>query len=198
MRHIVRQRADCRRLRRRYDGLALDERRGRQACHQSGRRRFYVALDTRHLAGKQQRWTRTHLPRIGQHRGAVDVGVSVHHAEANELGALETRNEAQHALLFAPLQLRLETHQAEMIAGDVVLTQLHHRVRRRGRCEDRQADRLHRTEAGVSTPAMRHDFDGQAAFEELLFVEIVDRRRLRMDHRVWKSVIRRGSSDEFR
>ena len=47
------------------------------------------------------------------------------HAEAHELGVLEPGNQPQHARLLAPLHLRLEADQAEVIAGEVVLPQLH-------------------------------------------------------------------------
>ena len=44
------------------------------------------------------------------------------HAEADELRALETGNQAQHARLLAPLQLSLEADEAVVIAGEIVLT----------------------------------------------------------------------------
>ena len=96
---------------------------------QPRRRRLDVALDARHLPGEEQRRTRAHLPRLGEHRRPVHVGVAVHHAEADELGLLEPGNQPQHARLIAPLDLRLEADEAEVIAGEVVLAQLHDGVR---------------------------------------------------------------------
>ena len=69
---------------------------------------------------------------------AVDVGVAVHHAEPHELRVLESRNEPEHARLLGPFELRLESHEAEMVAGEIVLAQLHRRVRHDGRCADRR------------------------------------------------------------
>ncbi len=108
----------------------------------------------------------------------------MHHPEADELGVLESRDQRQDACLLAPFQLRLETHQAEVIAGDVVLTQLHHGVRRAPGSRIDESDRLHRSEAERVATAMRHHLDRQTTFEELLFVEIVHRGRFRRDERV--------------
>ena len=69
------------------------------------------------------------------------------HAEAHELGVLEPGNQPQHARLLAPLHLRLEADQAEVVAGEVVLPQLHDRVRLASGARIGQADRLHRPEA---------------------------------------------------
>ena len=51
------------------------------------------------------------------------------HAEPHELRALEARNHPQHARLLAPLELRLKPDEAEVIAREVVLAQLHDRIR---------------------------------------------------------------------
>ena len=51
--------------------------------------------------------------------------------EARELGLLEAGNQTQHARLLAPFELGLKAHEAEVIAGEVVLTQLHDGVRHR-------------------------------------------------------------------
>ena len=105
----------------------------------------------------------------------------MHHAEADELRVLEARNHRQHARLLAPLQLRLEADEAEVIAGEVVLPQLHDGVRRAAGARIDEADRLHRAEAQRVAPAMRHHLDRQAALEELLLVEVVDGRGFRGD-----------------
>ena len=41
----------------------------------------------------------------------------MHHSEPHEFGLLESGNEAEHPRLFAPFDLRLKAHQAEVIAG---------------------------------------------------------------------------------
>ena len=101
------------------------------------------------------------------------------HAVAHELGLLEARNHPQHSRLLSPLQLRLESDEAVVIAGKVVLAQLHGGVRLPPGSRILQPHRLHRPEAQRVFAAVRHHFDRQAPFEELLLVEIVNRRRLR-------------------
>ena len=131
-----------------------------------------------------------------RHRRAVDVRVAVHHPEPHELGLLEARNHPQHARLFAPLQLRLKAHQAEVIAGERVLTQLHDGIRTAPGSRIGEAHRLHRPEAQRVVAAMRHHFDRQAALEELLLVEVVHRRRFRADDRlIERARIRPASAD---
>jgi hypothetical protein len=49
----------------------------------------------------------------------------VNHPEPDELGVLQARDQPQHARLFAPLHLRLEADQAVVVAGEIVLAQLH-------------------------------------------------------------------------
>ena len=66
-----------------------------------------------------------------------------------------------------------------MIAGERVLSKLNGRVRHAAGPRVDEADRLHRTEAQRVATAMRHHFDRQAALEEFLFVEVVDRRGFR-------------------
>ena len=99
------------------------------------------------------------------------------HAEPDELRLLEPGNQAEHARLVAPLDLGLEPDEAEVIAGEIVLPQLHGRVRRPAGARIDEADRLHRSEAQRVAAAVRHDLDGQAALEEPLLVEVVDRCR---------------------
>src|SRR5688572_28604103 len=102
----------------------------------------------------------------------------MHHCEADELGGLEAGNELQDARLLAPFELGLEADEAEMVAGEIVLTQLHGGVRRPPRARIDETDRLHRSEPQRVAAAMSHHFHRQTAFEELLLVEIVHRRRL--------------------
>ena len=115
---------------------------------------------------------------LGEHGRAVDVGVAVHHPEAHELGLLEARDQPKHARLVAPFDLRLEADEAVVIAGEIVLPQLDDGVRLASGARIDQADRLHRTEPQRVDAAVRHHLDRQAAFEEPLLVEVVDRRRL--------------------
>src|SRR5437016_9607140 len=98
----------------------------------------------------------------------------MHHPETHELGVLEAGNQPQHARLIAPLDLRLEADEAEMIAGEIVLTQLHAGVRLAAGARVDEPYRFHRTEPQRVAAAMRHHLDRQAALEEALFVEIVD------------------------
>ena len=94
VRDVVRERADGRRARWRRRQLAVGERRGVQPCQQPRGRGLDVPFDARHLSGEEQRRPPAHLPRLGEHGRTVHVRVAVHHAEADELGLLEPRNEA--------------------------------------------------------------------------------------------------------
>ena len=100
----------------------------------------------------------------------------MHHAEADDLRVLEPRHQLQHARLLAPLQLRLEADQAEVIAGQRVLPQLHGCVRHAPGPRIDEADRLHRAEPQRVAAAMRHHLERQTPFEELLLVEVMNRR----------------------
>ena len=102
----------------------------------------------------------------------------MHHAEADELRLLEPGDQPQHTRLLAPFELRLEPDEAEVIAGEIVLPQLHGGEGRAPGARVDETDRLHRPEAQRLAAAMRHHLDRQAALEELLLLEIVDRRRL--------------------
>ena len=184
MRHVIRQRPDGRGPRRNRYGRTLDECGRVQAGDQSRGGRFDVAFDPRHLTREEQHRPAAHLPGLVEDGRCVHVGVPVHHAEPHELRALEPGDQPQHARLIAPFDLRLKAHEAEVIARQIVLTELHHRVRLTPRPRIGEADRLHRTEAQRIAPAVRHHLDGQASFEEPLLVEIVNGRRFRGDERI--------------
>src|SRR4030095_7822852 len=113
------------------------------------------------------------LPRLAKYAGAVDIRVAVHDAEAHELRLLESRNQLQHSRLLAPLQLRLKANQAEVIAGQVVLAQLHRRIGRASGSRVDEPDRFHRSETQGVSPTVRHDLDRQASFADSLLVQIV-------------------------
>ena len=91
----------------------------------------------------------------------------MHHAEPDELGALEPGNQTEHALLLAPFELRLKSHQAVVIAGQVVLAKLHGRIRRAAGARIHEADRLHGPEPQRVLAAMRHHLDRQTPFEKI-------------------------------
>ena len=53
------------------------------------------------------------LPELqgGIQQPGLQEGVAVHHPEADELGALQAWDQAQHPFLLTPLQVGLEAHQ---------------------------------------------------------------------------------------
>ena len=189
VRHVIAERADRRRPRRRRRLFAKSEGRRVAPGNQSRRRGLDVALDAGNLAGEEQIGPGARLPRFTQYGRSVDVRVAMHHAEAHELGVLETGNQRQHARLFTPLQLRLEPHQAEMVAGQIVLPQLHDGKRRAPGARIGQADRLHRAEPQGVAPAMCHHLDWKTALEELLLVEIMDGGGFGADQRLVKPAV---------
>ena len=71
-----------------------------------------------------------------------------------------------------------------MLAGQIVLTQLHRRVGISPRPRIGESHRLHRPEPQRVAAAVRHHLDRKAALEELLLLEILHRRRLRVNQRV--------------
>jgi hypothetical protein len=141
------------------------------------------------LSCKEQIIPALRLPCLAEHLGTVDIGVTVHHAEANELGVLESWNHAQDARLFGPFQLGLKADQAVVIPRQRILPQLNGRVRVASRSWVREAHRLHRAKAKRVVPAMCHHFDWQAALEELLLVEVVNGRRFCRRHRLIKRLV---------
>ena len=106
------------------------------------------------------------------------------HAEADELGVLEARNETQDARLIAPFDLGLKPHEAVVIPGQIVLPQLHRGIGLPACPRIDETDRFHRPEAQRVDAAVRHDLDRQTALEESLVVEIVNGRRLGVHERV--------------
>src|SRR5262245_27834544 len=89
----------------------LADRDGRRIAsrYQSGSRGFDVAFDTRDLTGEQQIRPRPRLPRLAQHRRAVDVRVAVNYSEAHEFRPLEAGQHPENAGLLAPFELSLKT-----------------------------------------------------------------------------------------
>ena len=87
-------------------------------------------------------------------------------AEPREFGALQARNGAEDARLFAVLKLGLEADHVVKRAELVVLAKLHDgvglglRIARIG-----QAERFHRTMAQRLGPALGHHLDRQASVE---------------------------------
>src|SRR5256712_635076 len=189
VRHVIRESANCRRARWRRRRLAFHKRCRVQAGDQSRCGRLDVAFDAGHLAGEEHRGADADLPRFGEHRGTIHVGIAVHHSETDKLRLLESRDEPQDARLIAPLDLRLEADEAEVIAGQVVLPELHGRVRLAARSRIGETDRFHRSEPQRVAAAMRHHLDRQAPFEKPLLVEVVHGRRFGRDERVVETIV---------
>src|SRR5438552_3613158 len=113
----------------------------------------------------------------------------MHHPEAHEFSVLQPGDQSQDARLLAPLDLRLEADEAEVIAGQIVLAQLYGRVRLAPVARIDQPDRPHRAKPQGLPPAMRHHLDRKATLEESLLVEIVHRRRFRRGERIVEHVV---------
>ena len=86
-------------------------------------------------------------------------------AVAQELGLFQAGDEAQHARLFAELHVVLETHQVEALGAQVLLAELHARIRAPAGARIGQPHRLHRAEAQRVAAAPRDLLDRQAGFE---------------------------------
>ena len=118
------------------------------------------------------------LPRGQQGGRPVDVGVAVDHAEPDELRLFETGNHAEDPLLLAPFELSLKPNQTEMVAGQSVLAQLHHRERPPPGPGVGEPHRLHGAEPQGILAAARHHLDRQASLEEASLVDRVQARDL--------------------
>ena len=147
VRHVERQRADRRRARRRDRRPARRER---------GR------VQARPAAPRPPTRRSPRRPTSGPRRTA-SAGARTCHVSASTVGPLmyvlrctmpnrtnsacsRPGNQPQHARLLAPFQLRLKADEAVVIAGEVVLPQLHGGVRRAAGARIDEADRLHRPE----------------------------------------------------
>ena len=183
MRDVVRERAERRRSRQDAQRLTEHESSRVAARHQARRRRLDVALHAGDLAGEEEVVASPHLPRVAQDVRPVDVRVAVDHPEPHELGILESGNEPQDTSLLAPLHLRLEADEAEVVARKVVLSELHAGVRLAPGARIGQAHRLHRPEPQRVDAAARHHLDRQAPLEEFRIVKFVQRRLLGRHHR---------------
>ena len=103
-------------------------------------------------------------------------------------------NQPQHARLIAPLDLRLEPDEAEVIAGQVVLPQLHGGVRPRPVRGSVRPTGFIGPKRSVSGPRCAITSIGRQPSKKSLLVEVVDRRRFRVDERVVERARTRPSS----
>ena len=180
------------------NACAARQRRRVAAGDQTRRRRLDVAFHAGNLPCEQEEGIRARLPRLVEDGWSIDVRIPVDHAEPHELRLLEPGNHAQHSRLLAPLQLRLKPDETVMIAGEIVLAELNGRVRLTAGPRVPQPDRFHRPEPQRILAAMRHYFDGKAPFEELLLVEVMNRRGFgRCERRIERAVLS-ALSGQFR
>ncbi len=105
------------------------------------------------------------LQRGVEQRRSVDVGIAVDLPVAQKLGVLETRNQTHDPLLFGEAQVVLEADQVVAVRAQILLPQLHGRIRPPAGARIGQAHRLHRTETQRVAPAPRDLLDGEAGFE---------------------------------
>ncbi len=87
-----------------------------------------------------------------QHSGAFEKGVAVHDAVPHELGVLQAGDHAEHPLLLAPFQVRLEADEVIQRAGRVLGAQLHSRPGAVAGARVAQADRAQRAEPDRIAP----------------------------------------------
>ena len=88
-----------------------------------------VALHAGDLPGKEQVLPAAGLQGRAQVGGRENEGVAVHLSIAGELRLLQPGDHPQNAPLLRESQVGLETHQVVERARQVILAQLHHRVR---------------------------------------------------------------------
>src|SRR6185437_247090 len=107
---------------------ATKQRGGISTSEQAGCNGFCVTFNARDLPGKKDARIAPQLQRGGQQGGGGDVGVAVHLAEAQKLGALEARYQAEDARLIAKAHIILESDQVVAIGALVLLPELHRSI----------------------------------------------------------------------
>ena len=95
-----------------------------QSGHQPTGDRADISLRSNKLPGEEQIVSLVPLEGWSEQHRAVDEGVSMHLTQTHELGMLETWNHPEHALLIAPPDVGLKSHDVVECAGQVVLPQL--------------------------------------------------------------------------
>src|SRR5215831_5834689 len=100
-----------------------------------------------------------HLQSFTQQSRRAYESIAVHLSETNELCPLETRNELQHALLLAVLEMALKAHDVVGIGHEILESQLHCRIRLASGARILQPDGLHWAEPESIAPSPRQLFD---------------------------------------
>src|SRR5271165_119591 len=163
--HIVRERTEGRGPGRGFEIASRGQRGSVHPGQKSGGDRLHIALDAANLPGKENLWMRFHLQCLLQQSRRIDVGVAVNLSVAQKTRILQAGNQAQHARLFAKLQMILESHQVVGIRPQVLLPQLHHRIGHLAGAGIDESHRLHRTEAKGVAPAASNLLNRQAALK---------------------------------
>src|SRR5579872_2356182 len=108
----------------------------------------------------------------------------MHRSKAEELGALESGNHAEHTLLVADTKTSLKTNDVPHASAAVFLPQLHHRVRLARGPRIPESNRFERAESKRVPSASRHLLDRHAALEVRHRIEIVRTVLVRRGERV--------------
>src|SRR5581483_340916 len=180
--HVPDQRSERGRARGNDRIQAVREARRVDARKPARARRLEVAFDPDELPGEQEVGARSRLQRGAEERGRLDERVAVEASEADELGALETRDGPEDPALLAVGHLRLEPDHVEERRVAVVLAELDDRVRLPAGARVDEADRLERPERERVAAAPRHLLDRQAALEVHAALEVARRHLLRREH----------------
>jgi hypothetical protein len=103
---------------------------------------------------------------------------------AQKTSVFEPGNQSQHARLLTELQMVLESDQVVGVRPQILLPQLHRRIRDAAGPRVFQSDRLHGAEAqSVATPP-RNLFNGQTTFKIIQLLPLTFFDRLRRQQRV--------------
>src|SRR5579872_5552415 len=89
--------------------------------NQAGGDRFDVTFNARNLAREEYLRSCAHLECRREQRGAIDVSVAMHLAEAQKFCALQPWNQAQHPLLIAETHVVLKPHQVIAARARILL-----------------------------------------------------------------------------
>src|SRR5579875_1538969 len=153
-------------------------------CDQARRNGFGVTLHSEDLPVCFQ------LKRRKKQSGRVDVGITVHLAEAQKFSLFESGNHPKHSRLLAKTHMVLKPYHIEAVRTLILLAELDDGVGPFAGARIRQTSRLHGAEAQCVTTAPGKLFDRETALK-IRDTVLLDMRLIRFgrEQRIHKSFI---------
>ena len=128
----------------------------------------HIAFYTRDLTRKKQVFPLSGLQGRQQLYGGENESITMHLAIPGELSSFQPGDQTQNSALFREFEVGLKSDQVVERSGEVILTQLHHRMGTLSGTRIAQPDRPQRAKSESILPAPGEHFDGQTALEEFM------------------------------